>query len=194
MVEGFDQLAAHGFGCLQHGILAGQPVIKRLRQIAFAGFAGKLGQPAAGLELALDLDGDDGQGGRFHHHIGRVDQYAGKVGAAREQLQARQSGLGCVVETQMVDGNDGLVAARNKPYDLIILDIMLPEQRGDQILDALRNDAVDLVPNSKFLVMTNFEQNDRDRETMLKRVDGYLIKADITPRRLLEVIEELGRS
>ena len=94
----------------------------------------------------------------------------------------------------MVDGNDGLVAARNKPYDLIILDIMLPEQRGDQILDALRNDAVDLVPNSKFLVMTNFEQNDRDRETMLKRVDGYLIKAEITPRRLLEVIEELGRS
>ena len=94
----------------------------------------------------------------------------------------------------MVDGNDGLVAARNKPYDLIILDIMLPGQRGDQILDALRNDAVDLVPNSKFLVMTNFEQNDRDRETMLKRVDGYLIKADITPRRLLEVIEELGRS
>ena len=94
----------------------------------------------------------------------------------------------------MVDGNDGLVAARNKPYDLIILDIMLPEQRGDQILDALRNDAVDLVPNSKFLVMTNFGQNDRDRETMLKRVDGYLIKADITPRRLLEVIEELGRS
>jgi DNA-binding response OmpR family regulator len=94
----------------------------------------------------------------------------------------------------MVDGNDGLVAARNKPYDLIILDIMLPEQRGDQILDALRNDAVDLVPNSKFLVMTNFEQNDRDRETMLKRVDGYLIKADITPRRLLEVIEELGTS
>ena len=93
-----------------------------------------------------------------------------------------------------VDGNDGLVAARNKPYDLIILDIMLPEQRGDQILDALRNDTVDLVPNSKFLVMTNFEQNDRDRETMLKRVDGYLIKADITPRRLLEVIEELGRS
>lgn len=94
----------------------------------------------------------------------------------------------------MVDGNDGLVAARNKPYDLIILDIMLPEQRGDQILDALRNDTVDLVPNSKFLVMTNFEQNDHDREAMLKRVDGYLIKADITPRRLLEVIEELCAS
>ena len=51
--------------------------------------------------------------------------------------------------TWMVDGNDGLVAARNQPYDLIILDLMLPEQRGDQILDALRNGETDLVPNSK---------------------------------------------
>ena len=91
-------------------------------------------------------------------------------------------------------GSEALEKTRHVMPHLIILDIMLPEQRGDQILDALRNDAVDLVPNSKFLVMTNFEQNDRDRETMLKRVDGYLIKADITPRRLLEVIEELGRS
>lgn len=98
---------------------------------------------------------------------------------------------GYIVEW-VVDGNDGLVAARNKQYDLIILDLMLPEQRGDQILEALRNGKVDLVPNSKILVMTNFEQNDKDREAMLAKVDGYLIKADITPRRLLEVIEELS--
>ena len=62
----------------------------------------------------------------------------------------------------VVDGNDGLVAARNKQYDLIILDIMLPEQRGDQILESLRNDEVDLVPNSKIIIMTNFEQNDHE--------------------------------
>lgn len=93
----------------------------------------------------------------------------------------------------MVDGNDGLVAARNKSYDLIILDLMLPEQRGDQILDAIRNDSVDLVPNSKILIMTNFEQDDASRESVIRRVDGYLIKADITPRRLLEFIEELAK-
>ena len=91
----------------------------------------------------------------------------------------------------VVDGNDGLVAARNKQYDLIILDIMLPEQRGDQILASLRNDEVDLVPNSKIIIMTNFEQNDHERDAISKRVDGYLIKADITPRRLLEFIKEI---
>ena len=93
--------------------------------------------------------------------------------------------------TWMVDGNDGLVAARNQTFDLIILDLMLPEQRGDQILDALRSDGTDLVPNSKILIMTNFEQVDRAKAEVTGRVDGYLIKADITPRKLLEVIQEM---
>ena len=88
--------------------------------------------------------------------------------------------------TWVVDGNDGLVAARNQHFDLIILDLMLPEQRGDQILDALRNNDVDLIPNSKVLIMTNFEQVEASRSSILRRVDGYLIKADITPRKLIE--------
>ena len=93
--------------------------------------------------------------------------------------------------TWMVDGNDGLVAARNQPFDLIILDLMLPEQRGDQILDALRNNEVDLVPHSKILVMTNFEQDEATRNAVLKRVDGYFIKADITPRKLIDIIQQI---
>lgn len=93
--------------------------------------------------------------------------------------------------TWVVDGNDGLVAAHNQHFDLIILDLMLPEQRGDQILDALRNNDVDLIPNSKVLIMTNFEQDEASRSSILRRVDGYLIKADITPRKLIEVIGQI---
>ena len=93
--------------------------------------------------------------------------------------------------TWVVDGNDGLVAARNQTFDLIILDLMLPEQRGDQILDALRNNNVDLVPNSKILIMTNFEQDEASRKSVMSRVDGYLIKADITPRNLIEVVKQM---
>jgi DNA-binding response OmpR family regulator len=94
----------------------------------------------------------------------------------------------------MVDGNDGLVAARNKPYDLILLDVMLPERRGTEILDALRNDKEDLIPNSKVIVMTNFEQDDESRMAMQYRADGYLIKAEITPRKLLAIIENLSQA
>lgn len=91
----------------------------------------------------------------------------------------------------MVDGNDGLVAARNKPYDLILLDIMLPEKRGSEILQALRGDGNDLIPNTKIIVMTNFDQDTESRLAMEHDVDAYLIKAEITPRKLLEVITKL---
>lgn len=93
----------------------------------------------------------------------------------------------------MVDGNDGLVAARNKQYDLILLDIMLPERRGSEILEALRGQE-DLIPNTKIIVMTNFEQDDESRVAMEHNVDAYLIKAEITPKLLLQVIEKLAAS
>lgn len=91
----------------------------------------------------------------------------------------------------MVDGNDGLVAARNKDYDLIMLDIMLPELRGTDILKALRGGEVDLAPNAKIIVLTNFDQDDESRIAMEHNVDAYLIKAEITPRKLLETISRL---
>lgn len=91
----------------------------------------------------------------------------------------------------VVDGNDGLIAARNKSYDLILLDVMLPERRGTEILDALRGGNQDLIPNTKVIVLTNFEQDDESRTTMQKHADAYLIKAEITPKKLIEVIEQL---
>lgn len=90
----------------------------------------------------------------------------------------------------MVDGNDGLIAARNKPYDLLLLDVMLPERRGSEILDALRGKE-DLIPNTKVVVLTNFEQDDESRLAMEARANAYLIKAEITPNKLLAVIQQL---
>lgn len=94
----------------------------------------------------------------------------------------------------MVDGNDGLVAARNKEYDLILLDIMLPERRGSEILEALRGGEKDLAPKTKIVVMTNFDQDEESRVAMQHNVDAYLIKAEITPRKLLSIIEKLGQT
>jgi len=91
----------------------------------------------------------------------------------------------------MVDGSDGLVAARNKVYDLILLDIMLPEKRGSEILHALRGNGKNLIPNTKIIVMTNFDQDVESRLAMEHDVDAYLIKAEITPRKLLEIVAKL---
>ena len=92
----------------------------------------------------------------------------------------------------MVDGNDGLIAARNKDYDLMLVDVMLPERRGTEILEALRGGSEDLIPRTCVIVLTNFEQDDESRMAMESRADAYLIKAEITPSKLLTVIEKLG--
>ncbi len=91
----------------------------------------------------------------------------------------------------MIDGNDGLIAARNKAYDLILLDVMLPERRGTDILKALRGGDEDLIPQTKVLILTNFEQDDDTRAGMEQHANGYLIKAEITPSKLLGVIAQL---
>jgi DNA-binding response OmpR family regulator len=91
----------------------------------------------------------------------------------------------------VVDGNDGLITARNKQYDVILLDVMLPERRGTDILDALRGGKEDLIPKTHVVVLTNFQQDDESRIAMEKHADAYLIKAEITPKKLISVIEKL---
>lgn len=91
----------------------------------------------------------------------------------------------------VIGGNDGLIAARNKHYDLILLDVMLPERRGNEILEALRGGGEDLIPETRVIVLTNFEQDDESRMAMEHQADAYLIKAEITPRKLLEIIKSL---
>lgn len=85
-------------------------------------------------------------------------------------------------------GAEGLQAALTKQYDLILLDVMLPEKKGTEVLQALRG-GEDKVPNSRIIVLTNYEQDEESKIAMQSKADGYLIKADITPRRLLEIIK-----
>jgi DNA-binding response OmpR family regulator len=93
----------------------------------------------------------------------------------------------------MTDGDEGLSAARNKHYDFILLDIMLPELRGSELMDALRGGKEDLIPNSKVIIMTNFEQDDESRMALEKHADAYLIKAEITPKKLVSIIQQLEK-
>jgi DNA-binding response OmpR family regulator len=88
------------------------------------------------------------------------------------------------------NGEEGLQAALNKQYDLILLDILLPEKFGTEILKHLRGNE-DLVPHSRILILTNFSQDEESREAMQSKADGYLIKADITPRKLIDIIKQM---
>ena len=91
-----------------------------------------------------------------------------------------------------IDGRDGLVMATNKTYDLVLLDIMLPELRGQEILHEIKKNPV--AKHSHVAVMTNFDQDEETRQEIERDVDVYFVKAEITPRRLLEIVQQIGNS
>ena len=92
----------------------------------------------------------------------------------------------------LLSGKEGALAAVAKTYDLILLDIMLPETQGTVVLDVLRG-GEDKIPKSRVIVMTNFDQDDESRAAMQAKADGYLIKADITPRKLIDIISQMTK-
>lgn len=90
----------------------------------------------------------------------------------------------------MLTGQQGEEAALTKQYDLILLDIMLPETQGTDVLEHLRGKE-DKIAHSRVVVLTNFDQDEESRLAMQAKADAYLIKADITPRKLIEIIASM---
>ena len=93
----------------------------------------------------------------------------------------------------VTSGTEGVMAATQKIYDLLLLDVMLPEQQGTEVLRTLRSTDHDQIPHSRVIVLTNFDQDDESRAAMQAKADGYFIKADITPKKLIDIISQMTR-
>ena len=86
------------------------------------------------------------------------------------------------------DGMDGIEKTRQLRPDLVILDLMMPEVDGFQVLQAIRNDP--LIGDTPVLVLTARAQP-VDREAALAaRADDYLAKP-ISQRELLDRVQEV---
>jgi DNA-binding NarL/FixJ family response regulator len=72
-----------------------------------------------------------------------------------------------------------------------MLDIMIPDMTGIDVLRELRGEDGSGLPNTKIIITTNLDQDDATREDLESRADGYLIKADVTPRKLIEIIHQI---
>lgn len=100
------------------------------------------------------------------------------------ELYARALGKAGYTVTILNDGQKGLEAAQTNEFDIILLDLMVPTITGIEILEALRN--TEKTPNfkAKIIITTNLEQREDVRAAIEKQADGYLVKAELTPREL----------
>lgn len=97
--------------------------------------------------------------------------------------------VGCEVVI-MLSGEDGLRAALQRDFDLVLLDILVPGLSGIQVLEKIRANDSQKGHHSKVIITTNLDQDDKTKEKLEHMADGYLIKAEITPNELVRVISD----
>lgn len=92
--------------------------------------------------------------------------------------------------TVVYDGAKGFEEAKTDRYDIILLDLLVPNMLGMDILRRLRQEYPHL--RSKIIITTNLDQGKEHRAEIEKQADGYIIKAELTPRELVDLLKKIG--
>lgn len=89
----------------------------------------------------------------------------------------------------VASGKEGLERVRSHQPDLVILDVMLPDLNGIEILKEINND--ETIITSNVVILTNLS----DQETVSKVIAAggreYLVKTDLALAEIVEKIESL---
>jgi len=84
-------------------------------------------------------------------------------------------------------GREALKLLREKPCDVLLLDIMMPEGSGMETLVELRQ----ITPRPKILVLSFYPESQYARRAMKNGADGYITK-DSLPDELLSAIHKVS--
>lgn len=94
------------------------------------------------------------------------------------------------VETA-ANGKLGLELCLEWHPDIILLDLMMPEMNGDEMLVKLRQD--EWGEDVKVIILTNMGEQEAPEIIKTLNAKKFIVKAEMTPRQVAEVVKtELG--
>lgn len=85
------------------------------------------------------------------------------------------------------NGKLGLKLAENMKPDIILLDLMMPEMNGDEMLSKLR--ATDWGKRTKVIILTNMGEQEAPESLKTMDVRRFIVKAEMTPRQVAEMVK-----
>jgi DNA-binding response OmpR family regulator len=92
-------------------------------------------------------------------------------------------------EVQTADnGKSGLELAEAMKPDVILLDLMMPEMNGDEMLTKLRS--TDWGKDITVIVLTNMGEQEIPATLKELNVSGVILKADMTPRQVADLVKK----
>lgn len=87
------------------------------------------------------------------------------------------------------NGKEALNLLENGFYDLVLLDLLMPDMDGYEFLDKAKSLANR--KKSRIYAWSNLTQKKDVDLAKKKGVDGFLIKSDYTPKALAERVKEI---
>lgn len=85
------------------------------------------------------------------------------------------------------NGKLGLELCESMQPDIILLDLMMPEMTGDEMLEKLR--ATDYGKDIKVVILTNMGEQEVPQKVKDLGVEDVILKADMTPRQVAELVK-----
>lgn len=86
------------------------------------------------------------------------------------------------------NGKLGLKLAESMKPDIILLDLMMPEMNGDEMLTELR--ATPWGANIKVIILTNMGEQEAPESIKSQNVRRFIVKAEMTPRQVAEMVKK----
>lgn len=86
------------------------------------------------------------------------------------------------------NGKVALEKLSASPFDLVLLDLMMPEVDGMEVLKVIRADKDGKYKKLKVIVLTNLSSDVVIKESFDARADGYLMKTELTPSQVVEEV------
>ena len=88
-----------------------------------------------------------------------------------------------------VNGKEGLELVETWRPELILLDLMMPEMSGDEILEKIR--ATDWGKAIKVIILTNISEDSGPSKLRSLNIDRYVVKAAYTPVEVAEIASKV---
>ena len=85
------------------------------------------------------------------------------------------------------NGKIGLELIKSMKPDIVLLDLMMPVMRGDELLAELR--ASDWGKDQKVIILTNMGEQEAPDPIKRLNVIDFIVKADMTPRQVAELVK-----
>ncbi|MEK7059803.1 MAG: response regulator [Patescibacteria group bacterium] len=86
------------------------------------------------------------------------------------------------------NGKLGLELVKKMKPDIILLDLMMPEMTGQEMLTLLRREPWG--KKIKVIILTNMGEQEIPPELKDLDVSGVILKADMTPRQVADVVKK----